>query len=147
MHWLQTNKAWRLNCLGKSKNCPCRQRSGVAAILNAILEIQRKKSHTLPYSLFTIQEELGLFGSRFVNVSKLGKPKLAWNWDGRGPQRITHAAIGGRTLSIQFHGIASHAGGAADRGVSAVTLAGLAIHDLVSGGWHGEFSAAASGNL
>ena len=26
MHWLQTNKAWRLNCLGKSKNCPwCRQ--------------------------------------------------------------------------------------------------------------------------
>ena len=93
-------------------------RSGVAAILNAILEIQRKKIPHPPLTLlFTIQEELGLFGSRFVNVSKLGKPKLAWNWDGRGPQRITHAAIGGRTLSIQFHGIASHAGGAADRGV------------------------------
>ena len=115
-------------------------RSGVAAILNAILEIQRRKLPHPPLTfLFTIQEELGLFGSRFVNASKLGKPKLAWNWDGRGPQRITHAAIGGRTLSIQFHGIASHAGGAADRGVSALTLAGLAIQDLVSGGWHGEF--------
>ena len=103
-------------------------RSGVAAILNAALEIQRRKLPHPPLTfLFTIQEELGLFGSRFVNASKLGKPKLAWNWDGRGPQRITHAAIGGRTLSIQFHGIASHAGGAADRGVSALTLAGLAI--------------------
>ncbi|MDB4475646.1 M20/M25/M40 family metallo-hydrolase [Pirellulales bacterium] len=115
-------------------------RSGVAAVLNAILEIKRKKIPHPPLTLlFTVQEELGLFGSRFVNVGKLGKPKLAWNWDGRGPHRITHAAIGGRTLSITFHGIASHAGGAADRGVSAIALAGLAIQDLVSGGWHGEF--------
>jgi tripeptide aminopeptidase len=115
-------------------------RSGVAAILNAILEIKRKKIPHPPLTLlFTVQEELGLFGSRFVNIGKLGKPKLAWNWDGRGPHRITHAAIGGRTLSIAFHGIASHAGGAADRGVSAIALAGLAIQDLVSGGWHGEF--------
>jgi len=42
-------------------------RSGVAAILNAVLEIQRKKLPHPPLTLlFTIQEELGLFGSRFV---------------------------------------------------------------------------------
>ncbi len=115
-------------------------RSGVAAVLTAVLEIIRRKLPHPPLTLlFTVQEELGLFGSRFVDVRKLGRPQLAWNFDGRGPQRITRAAIGGRTLEISFQGIASHAGGAADRGVSAVALAGLAIHDLVSGGWHGEF--------
>ncbi len=115
-------------------------RSGVAAVLTAVLEVFRRKLPHPPLTLlFTVQEELGLFGSRYVDVRKLGRPQLAWNFDGRGPQRITHAAIGGRTLAISFQGIASHAGGAADRGVSAVALAGLAIQDLVSGGWHGEF--------
>lgn len=115
-------------------------RSGVAAVLSAVLEMFRRKLPHPPLTLlFTVQEELGLFGSRFVDVRKLGRPQLAWNFDGRGPQRITRAAIGGRTLEISFQGIASHAGGAADRGISAVALAGLAIHDLVSGGWHGEF--------
>lgn len=116
-------------------------RSGVAAVLTAILEIKRQKLPHPPLTLlFTVQEELGLFGSRYVDTRKLGRPELAWNFDGRGPQRITHAAIGGRTLDICFKGIASHAGGAADRGVSAVVLAGLAIQDLVSNGWHGEFT-------
>lgn len=116
-------------------------RSGVAAVLTAMLEIKRQNLPHPPLTLlFTVQEELGLFGSRYVDTRKLGRPQLAWNFDGRGPQRITHAAIGGRTLDIVFHGIASHAGGAADRGVSAVALAGLAIHDLVSKGWHGEFT-------
>ena len=45
-------------------------RSGVAAILNAILEIQRRKLPHPPLTfLFTIQEELGLFGSRFVKIT------------------------------------------------------------------------------
>jgi tripeptide aminopeptidase len=106
-----------------------------------MLEIKRQNLPHPPLTLlFTVQEELGLFGSRYVDTRKLAHPQLAWNFDGRGPQRITHAAIGGRTLDIVFHGIASHAGGAADRGVSAVALAGLAIHDLVSKGWHGEFT-------
>ena len=116
-------------------------RSGVAAVLTAILEIKRQKLPHPPLTLlFTVQEEIGLFGSRYVDVRKLGRPQLAWNFDGRGPQRITHAAIGGRTLDICFQGIASHAGGAAERGVSAVALAGIAIHDLVSNGWLGEFT-------
>ena len=85
-----------------------------------------------------MQEELGLFGTRFVAVEWLGKPKLAWNWDGRGPHRITRAATGGRTIDVTLHGIASHAGGAPRRGVSAVAIAALGIHDLVTGGWHGE---------
>jgi tripeptide aminopeptidase len=114
-------------------------RSGVAVVLTAAREIlERKLPHPPLTLLFSVQEELGLFGTRFVDVKKLGGPRLAWNWDGRGPQRITRAATGGRTLEITLRGIASHAGGAPERGVSAIALAGLAIHDLVTRGWHGE---------
>jgi tripeptide aminopeptidase len=114
-------------------------RSGVAVVLAAALEIsERKLPHPPLTLLFSVQEELGLFGTRFVTVEWLGKPKLAWNWDGRGPHRITRAATGGRTIDVTLHGIASHAGGAPERGVSAVAMAALGIHDLVTGGWHGE---------
>jgi tripeptide aminopeptidase len=114
-------------------------RSGVAVVLAAALEIlQRKLPHPPLTLFFSVQEELGLFGTRFVDVPRLGAPKLAWNWDGRGPQRVTLAATGGRTLDITLRGIASHAGGAPERGVSAIAIAGRAIHDLVEAGWHGE---------
>lgn len=114
-------------------------RSGVAVVLNTALEIfERGLPHPPLTLLFTVQEELGLFGTRFVKTAMLGKPKLAWNWDGRGPHRITMSAIGGHALEITVRGIASHAGGAPERGVSAVAIAGLAIHELVTGGWHGE---------
>ncbi len=116
-------------------------RSGVAVVLAAALEIfERNLPHPPLTLLFSVQEELGLFGTRFVDADRLGKPKLAWNWDGRGPQRITLAATGGRTIDVTLHGIASHAGGAPERGVSAVAMAALGIHDLVIGGWHGEVS-------
>jgi len=113
-------------------------RSGVAVVLAAALEIFERKLPHPPLTLFfSVQEELGLFGTRFVDVEQLGKPKLAWNWDGRGPHRITLAATGGRTIDVTLHGIASHAGGALERGVSAVAMAALGIHDLIAGGWHG----------
>lgn len=114
-------------------------RSGVAVVLAAALEIfERKLPHPPLTFLWTVQEELGLFGARFVKATKLGKPAMAWNWDARGPHRITLAAIGGHTIDIRVHGIASHAGGAPECGVSAIAIAARAIDDLVTNGWHGE---------
>ena len=114
-------------------------RSGVAVLLNTLLEIvERKMPHPPLTFLWTVQEELGLFGSRFVDKRLLGKPRMAWNWDGRGPHRITLAATGGHNLVIKIHGIASHAGGSPERGVSAIGIAGLALHKIFSQGWHGD---------
>jgi tripeptide aminopeptidase len=114
-------------------------RSGVAVVLATALELfERKLPHPPLTLLWTVQEELGLFGARFVKASKLGKPAMAWNWDARGPHRITMAAIGGHTIDIRVHGIASHAGGAPECGVSAIAIAARAIDDLVTNGWHGE---------
>ena len=40
-------------------------------------------------------------------------------------------------MKIDIEGLASHAGGAPEQGVSAIAIAGLAIADLVQHGWHG----------
>lgn len=87
--------------------------------------------------LWTVQEEVGLYGARYVNVAKLGKPKLAYNFDGGSPTKLTIGATGGYRMTIHIHGIASHAGGAPEEGVSAIAVASLAIADLVDNGWHG----------
>lgn len=46
-------------------------------------------------------------------------------------------ATGGYGIRIVLRGIASHAGGAPQWGISAIAMAALAIADLQRGGWHG----------
>ena len=113
-------------------------RAGAAVVLNAILEIKRQNLRHPPLTLFwPIQEEIGLYGARFVSKSKLGNPKLCFNWDGREPDLVVTAATGDYAITIDIEGIASHAGGHPEQGVSAITIASKAIGDLHDNGWHG----------
>jgi tripeptide aminopeptidase len=114
-------------------------RAGAAAILSAALTILR---HNLPHPpltfLWPIQEEIGLYGARHVSVKLLGQPKLAFNWDGGTPEKVTIGATGGYRMQIDIDGLASHAGAAPELGVSAIAIAGLAIAQLQTSGWHGQ---------
>ena len=113
-------------------------RAGCAVVLNTLLEIIDRKLPHPPLTFFwPVQEEVGLYGARYVQLRLLGKPKLAFNWDGGPVEKITIGATGGYRLSIAIEGLASHAGGAPERGVSAIAIASLAIADLVENGWHG----------
>ncbi len=113
-------------------------RAGVAVILNAAIEILKKK---LPHPPLTfcwfVQEEIGLHGARLVKKSLLGRPRLAFNWDGGCPVKMTIGATGGYRAQIEIQGLASHAGGAPEWGISAISIAALAIADLQRNGWHG----------
>ena len=116
-------------------------RAGVAAVLTAALEVlQHKLPHPPLTFLFPVQEEIGLVGSRNASLSMLGKPRLAFNWDGGAPEKLTIGATGAYRLRIEIEGIASHAGGAPECGVSAIAIAGLAISKLQQNGWHGDVS-------
>lgn len=113
-------------------------RAGVAVLLSTALSIL--KSH-LPHPpltlLWTIQEEAGLHGARHARLSLLGKPRLAFNFDGGSASRLTLGATGGYRMAIEVRGHASHAGAHPEQGVSAIAIASLAVADLVEHGWHG----------
>jgi tripeptide aminopeptidase len=114
-------------------------RAGCAVILTAALEILRRRlPHPPLVFLWPVQEEVGLFGARHANLALLGQPKLAFNWDGGPADKLTIGATGAYRIQIIVEGIASHAGGAPEQGVSAITIAGLAIADLERGGWLGD---------
>jgi tripeptide aminopeptidase len=114
-------------------------RSGVAVILNAALAILRRQLPHPPLTfLWTVQEEVGLEGARYARLGLLGRPRLAFNFDGGAAEKLTVGATGAYRLKIVIDGLASHAGGAPEQGVSAVAIAGLAVAQLQRQGWHGD---------
>jgi tripeptide aminopeptidase len=113
-------------------------RAGAAVVLAAVIDIMRRKLPHPPLTfLWTIEEEVGLFGARYVRLAKLGKPALAFNFDGGSPVILKVGATGGYRMTIEIEGLASHAGNRPEEGVSAIAIASLAIADLVQNGWHG----------
>lgn len=113
-------------------------RSGASVVLTAALEILKHKIPHPPLTFFwPVQEEIGLLGARFVSTSKLGSPKLCFNWDGGSASNVTIGATGGYNIDIEIAGIASHAGVNPEAGVSAIAVASLAIADLQQNGFHG----------
>jgi tripeptide aminopeptidase len=116
-------------------------RSGAAVLLATAMAILRGKLDHPPLTfVWMVQEEVGLQGARYANVGLFGKPKLAFNFDGGSPTKLTIGATGGYRMTITVRGIASHAGGAPAEGVSAIAIASLAIADLVKNGWHGQIA-------
>jgi tripeptide aminopeptidase len=113
-------------------------RAGTAVVLGTALEILRRRVPHPPLTfLWTVQEELGLLGARHARLSLLGKPDLAFNFDGGPPDKLTIGATGGYRLRIDVNGLAAHAGGAPEDGISAITIASLAVAELHREGWHG----------
>jgi tripeptide aminopeptidase len=113
-------------------------RAGCAVVLHAALEVLRLKLPHPPLTfLWTVQEETGLHGARNATLSLLGQPRLAFNFDGGRSNKVTIGATGGYRMAIHVRGIASHAGGAPEEGVSAITVASLAIAQLHEAGWLG----------
>lgn len=113
-------------------------RAGACVVLTTALEILKQKLPHPPLTLlWPVQEEVGLVGARHVSVSKLGKPKLSFNWDGGPPGMLVVGATGDFNIEIEVNGIASHAGAHPEDGVNAAAIASLAIADLTRDGWHG----------
>jgi len=113
-------------------------RAGCAVVLSTAIQILKHRLPHPPLTLFfAIQEEVGLYGARFAKAADLGRPKLAFNFDGGAVEKITIGATGGYRMDIAITGIPSHAGVAPEKGVSAIAIASLAIASLVQEGWHG----------
>jgi tripeptide aminopeptidase len=113
-------------------------RTGVAALLTALEEIQRGRLRHPPLTfLFTVREESGLRGAAAALLSDLGEPDLGFNFDGSLPEEVTIGATGSMRMEIEVRGVAAHAGVHPERGVSAVAIFAAAVADLERGGWLG----------
>jgi tripeptide aminopeptidase len=114
-------------------------RTGVACLVTlAATLLERKLPHPPLTLLFTVREESGLWGARFVDAAELGNPAMAFNVDGRSAREITIAAVGADRWEVEIFGKAAHAGVHPERGISAIAVAALALHQVYEGGWFGK---------
>ncbi|HEX4589189.1 MAG TPA: M28 family peptidase, partial [Gemmataceae bacterium] len=114
-------------------------RTGCAVLVTLAETLLREELPHPPLTLlFTVREESGLWGARFVNAADLGHPKMGFNFDGGSASEVTIASVGAERWAVDIEGRAAHAGVHPERGISATAVASLAIASIVRTGWFGK---------
>lgn len=114
-------------------------RTGVACLATMLATLLRHKLPHPPLTvLFTVREESGLWGARFVDPGDLGHPEVGFNVDGGKARDITLGAVGADRWQAEIVGKAAHAGVRPERGISATVVAALALAEVYQGGWFGK---------
>jgi tripeptide aminopeptidase len=122
-------------------------RTGCAVLLQVARELCRRFGNHAPTTLvFFVQEEVGLVGSRGLEVALLGPtlPSECVNVDSSRVDEIITAVIGTKRFTIDIAGIAAHAGAHPEDGVSAAMIAATALAELHRDGWHGAIEKSAA---
>lgn len=114
-------------------------RTGVAVLVALAVTLTRQRLPHPPLTLlFTVREESGLWGARFVDLAELGEPVEGYNVDGRSAAEITIGAVGAERWQVEIVGRAAHAGAHPEHGISATAVGALALERVVHGGWFGK---------
>jgi tripeptide aminopeptidase len=114
-------------------------RTGVACLVTMIATVlERRLPHPPLTVLFTVREESGLWGARFIDPEELGRPTLCFNVDGRSPKDFTIGAVGADRWQVEIFGRAAHAGVHPEQGISATAVASLALTEAYQKGWFGK---------
>ncbi|HVS35146.1 MAG TPA: M20/M25/M40 family metallo-hydrolase [Gemmataceae bacterium] len=114
-------------------------RTGVACLVTlAATLLERKPPHPPLTLLFTVREESGLFGARYLDPADLGGVTMGFNVDGKEPAALTIGAVGAERWEVEIAGKASHAGVHPEQGISATLVASLALAAASRGGWFGK---------
>src|SRR5262249_40852625 len=114
-------------------------RTGVACLVTlAATLLEHRLQHPPLTLLFTVREESGLWGARFVDAAELGGPVDAYNIDGSNPSETTVGAVGAERWEVEITGRAAHAGVHPEDGVSATVVVSLALAEVYRNGWFGK---------
>ncbi len=116
-------------------------RTAVAALVTLAETLLRQRVAHPPLTLvFTICEEIGLYGAKHLRLSDAGRPAIAFNLDSGAPDQIIAGAIGATKWEANVHGISSHAGVRPEAGVSAILIAARAIERAAARGYFGAIA-------
>lgn len=114
-------------------------RTGVACLVTMIETLlKRQIPHAPLTALFTVREESGLWGARFVDPKDLGHPVMGFNVDGGSARAITIGAVGAERWDAEVFGRAAHAGAHPEQGISATMVASRALTWIHQHGWFGK---------
>src|ERR1043165_2529081 len=114
-------------------------RTGCGVLVTLAAELAKQKLDHPPLTLlFCVREESGLWGARFVDKAELGKPVMAFNYDGGSAANVVVGAVGADRWEVEIFGRASHAGVAPERGISATMILALALAEVKATGWFGK---------
>ena len=114
-------------------------RTGCAVLVTLAAELIRQNLPHPPITmLFTVREESGLFGAKYLNPADLGGPTVGFNFDGRCAADVLIGAIGADRWTVDIRGKAAHAGVAPEKGISATMVLALALAEVHGGGWFGK---------
>jgi tripeptide aminopeptidase len=109
-------------------------KAAIAAILEALSFLIKNNIPTgMMYIIFTVGEELALFGSRYLDT-KLIDAQYGFVFDADGSiGSIINKAPYHNRLNFKVHGKASHAGVSPEKGINSIKSAALAIANISSG--------------
>jgi len=114
-------------------------RTGCAVLVTlAATLLKHKLPHPPLTLLFTVREESGLWGARYVDVADLGRPVMGFNFDGRSASDVIIGAVGAQRWAVEVFGKAAHAGVHPEKGISATAVASIAVATAVRNGWFGK---------
>jgi len=110
------------------------------AVLVTLAETLLKHSidHPPITLLFTVREESGLQGARFMDAKEVKGAAMCFNVDGRLATDLVTGAVGAQRWDVEIHGKAAHAGVAPEKGISSTLVASLALAEAHKGGWFGK---------
>lgn len=107
-------------------------KSGVAALLEAIKEIKGRKNLPTIFAVFSVNEEKPPMGIKFLNVGK--KVDFAFDLDGSDrPGVFLNKALGYASFKIEIFGKEAHAARNPEKGANAIKAAGMIIAGLKLG--------------
>jgi tripeptide aminopeptidase len=116
-------------------------RTGCGVLVTLAAELLASNLDHAPLTLlFTVREESGLYGARYVNLAELGEVSMGFNFDGKKAGDAILGAVGADRWEVEIFGKASHAGVAPERGISATMILALAMADVMKHGWWGKVS-------
>ncbi len=114
-------------------------RTGCGVLVTLAAELAKQNLDHPPLTLlFTVREESGLWGARFVDPKDLGGVAMGFNYDGRSAAFVTVGAVGADRWEVEITGRAAHAGGAPERGISSTLILAEALAEARRGGWFGK---------
>jgi tripeptide aminopeptidase len=102
-------------------------KSGIAVIIETIRSLQEQSVPHAPIdAVFSICEEVGLLGAKFLDLSKV-RAKYGLVFDSDDPGFLFTKGPASNHFEFTIHGLESHAGVAPELGISAIQVAAEAI--------------------